>query len=136
MIARPTRSTRTDTLFPHTTLFRATVVVSPRAILVDGSRRLLRSRPCPGVFAHRRGLASDLRVPRTRVPSVQASRSGPSLSDGHAHCLTEVSAYVPAVQERNRPVRPLVPWRRIPADAWRRRQRPPSLGTGRHEERR
>src|SRR3546814_2980843 len=64
------------------------------------------------LFAHRRGLASDLRVPRTRVPSVQASRSGPSLSDGHAHCLTEVSAYVPAVQERNRQVRRLVPWRK------------------------
>src|SRR3546814_15765692 len=53
-----------------------------------------------------------------------------SLSDGHAHCLTEVSAYVPAVQERNRQVRRLVPWRRIPADAVRRRQRHPSLGTG------
>src|SRR3546814_18839391 len=30
MIRRPPRSTRTDTLFPYTTLFRSTVVVEPR----------------------------------------------------------------------------------------------------------
>src|SRR3546814_11034032 len=31
MILRPTRSTRTDTLFPHTTLFRAREFVAPAA---------------------------------------------------------------------------------------------------------
>src|SRR3546814_3450818 len=33
MIRRPPRSTRTDTLFPYTTLFRSLLVVSERTIL-------------------------------------------------------------------------------------------------------
>src|SRR3546814_1795366 len=38
MIRRPPRSTRTDTLFPYTTLFRSRL---------DASRRLPGRRPCP-----------------------------------------------------------------------------------------
>src|SRR3546814_17427770 len=38
MIRRPPRSTRTDTLFPYTTLFRSVVRDAPRVMVVDGSR--------------------------------------------------------------------------------------------------
>src|SRR3546814_18972924 len=38
MIRRPPRSTRTDTLFPYTTLFRSHGRVHPRAIGAAGSR--------------------------------------------------------------------------------------------------
>src|SRR3546814_18274520 len=36
MIRRPPRSTRTDTLFPYTTLFRSLLDVLQRSILLDG----------------------------------------------------------------------------------------------------
>src|SRR3546814_7605970 len=55
MIRRPPRSTRTDTLFPYTTLFRSKVRMkrssrnyvegeSPRARIVDAARRLFGSK--------------------------------------------------------------------------------------------
>src|SRR3546814_10277670 len=68
MVRRPPRSTRTDTLFPYTTLFRS------RACVVLARRRVQRQRPLGG-----RGLRhrSVKRVggffcspfPRTREPS-------------------------------------------------------------------
>src|SRR3546814_11702592 len=39
MIRRPPRSTRTDTLFPYTTLFRSAVIIA-EAYLRDGNRRV------------------------------------------------------------------------------------------------
>src|SRR3546814_1232665 len=39
MIRRPPRSTRTDTLFPYTTLFRSPVVRADRHPVPDGGRR-------------------------------------------------------------------------------------------------
>src|SRR3546814_5327459 len=36
MIRRPPRSTRTDTLFPYTTLFRSVALGDKRIVLVDG----------------------------------------------------------------------------------------------------
>src|SRR3546814_7655816 len=51
MIRRPPRSTRTDTLFPYTTLFRSRCF--PRT---PGRRRRAprrRARPAPGVYADR-----------------------------------------------------------------------------------
>src|SRR3546814_2754783 len=44
MIRRPPRSTRTDTLFPYTTLFRSNVR-DPRAARGQGARRLSRAHP-------------------------------------------------------------------------------------------
>src|SRR3546814_1586055 len=38
MIRRPPRSTRTDTLFPYTTLFRSTIVEPDGSIAVDDPR--------------------------------------------------------------------------------------------------
>src|SRR3546814_11271466 len=43
MIRRPPRSTRTDTLFPYTTLFRSDAVLKPRAVVLrndSGVRKL------------------------------------------------------------------------------------------------
>src|SRR3546814_5212255 len=51
MIRRPPRSTRTDTLFPYTTLFRS---------LVDGAFGTGRADPHPGAVRH------DPQAPRSR----------------------------------------------------------------------
>src|SRR3546814_8936475 len=62
MIRRPPRSTRTDTLFPYTTLFR-----SPRSfgIVEDGAHHLDRDRPAghgdPQSLAHPAPAALDER---------------------------------------------------------------------------
>src|SRR3546814_1011823 len=45
MIRRPTRSTRTDTLFPYTTLFRSRAAVVRRRLRVPQVRRQLHARP-------------------------------------------------------------------------------------------
>src|SRR3546814_19372347 len=86
MIRRPTRSTRTDTLFPHTTLFRAARL--PR--LQDerahaARRRALRLQPFMDVtldgVQHQRlqlsGLAADAQAARGVVRQIvlQALRS-------------------------------------------------------------
>src|SRR3546814_8783587 len=44
MIRRPPRSTRTDTLFPYTTLFRSTV---PPDLTSSGAAAMLARPPCP-----------------------------------------------------------------------------------------
>src|SRR3546814_2650900 len=48
MIRRPPRSTRTDTLFPYTTLFRSFLILSwPKCIVAWQSRRTGRDEPVP-----------------------------------------------------------------------------------------
>src|SRR3546814_13554540 len=71
MIRRPPRSTRTDTLFPYTTLFRSDPVVlldqhQGAAGLLDGAVRRPGPHPLPGRAhpdpprqLHRRGLISE-----------------------------------------------------------------------------
>src|SRR3546814_16670791 len=56
MIRRPPRSTRTDTLFPYTTLFRSVDILGPQAghLEGDGARLLCRG---DGQVVHRRNLA-------------------------------------------------------------------------------
>src|SRR3546814_540360 len=56
MIRRPPRSTRTDTLFPYTTLFRSRVAAGPAAARLDGPA----ARPPAGEGRRRR--TSDRRV--------------------------------------------------------------------------
>src|SRR3546814_20647624 len=41
MILRPPRSTRTDTLFPYTTLFRSKAGMSVRCVLTDGGAQFI-----------------------------------------------------------------------------------------------
>src|SRR3546814_9703171 len=45
MIRRPPRSTRTDTLFPYTTLFRSVVLSPERRAVVHIAVRIVRMRP-------------------------------------------------------------------------------------------
>src|SRR3546814_3301994 len=51
MIRRPPRSTRTDTLFPYTTLFRSVESLTP---VRDAPQQLHRARAGIGSFAHDR----------------------------------------------------------------------------------
>src|SRR3546814_10555221 len=43
MIRRPPRSTRTDTLFPYTTLFRSLMKIAAGMVQPDGGERVLQS---------------------------------------------------------------------------------------------
>src|SRR3546814_9673278 len=75
MIRRPPRSTRTDTLFPYTTLFR-----SPGALPEAGGRaaRGLLHGSAAGMSAER---PAATMAPRPAVPSDAASRlAAPSLA--------------------------------------------------------
>src|SRR3546814_5987837 len=67
MIRRPPRSTRTDTLFPYTTLFR------PRTARARGHDRLARGRRCDG------GLREDF---GTKSAGPHCFDSDSSLTDG------------------------------------------------------
>src|SRR3546814_3231824 len=66
MIRRPPRSTRTDTLFPYTTLFRSQfdrVMVIPRGCSVAGSTSRLHPSSHPNCASVRRlGARSDVRM--------------------------------------------------------------------------
>src|SRR3546814_18926874 len=78
MIRRPPRSTRTDTLFPYTTLFRSAAGCHQRGLLSDGGR--LRGTRCAAL--HRRGrLHRPGRSPppdtRSRLP--ERGRDAPAL---------------------------------------------------------
>src|SRR3546814_3434007 len=57
MIRRPPRSTRTDTLFPYTTLFRSTYARPRYASLADGLRTIVRDEGVRGLY---KGLAPSL----------------------------------------------------------------------------
>src|SRR3546814_1449942 len=50
MIRRPPRSTRTDTLFPYTTLFRSPLVA--KGYWRDAERTALRFRPAPAASSY------------------------------------------------------------------------------------
>src|SRR3546814_7358235 len=77
MIRRPPRSTRTDTLFPYTTLFRST----GRARTPGGRlRRRFRRRLVGG---GRGGRARLLRPARIRRRHRRARRPGPRRSEEH-----------------------------------------------------
>src|SRR3546814_2526484 len=68
MIRRPPRSTRTDTLFPYTTLFRSSVATRPRhfAFLGVPSSAHCRSTTWPRIYA--RGLPIGSKAMPTRSP--------------------------------------------------------------------
>src|SRR3546814_5319847 len=89
MIRRPPRSTRTDTLFPYTTLFRSTCP--------GGSRRVAAHLRCPS--------ASDWRPPVVSEPGIHAT--GNRTTKQHdAICLGEVPAtgrgsMVPGIHPRS-----------------------------------
>src|SRR3546814_16506385 len=67
MIRRPPRSTRTDTLFPYTTLFRSSAAALPRRARFSAT---LRATP-PGQFCN----AAGLDAPTTKGAAACALRS-------------------------------------------------------------
>src|SRR3546814_2169033 len=53
MIRRPPRSTRTDTLFPYTTLFRSSMIdLVAERVRAEGARRVLRIGVDVGALGH------------------------------------------------------------------------------------
>src|SRR3546814_13731136 len=75
MIRRPPRSTRTDTLFPYTTLFRSRILLPDRQAdaAVDRGHQIFRSpvisdaRRHDSLFVHRDEVVAMLRYPFERV---------------------------------------------------------------------
>src|SRR3546814_18882498 len=61
MIRRPPRSTRTDTLFPYTTLFRSTAASIAASVAGENARRT-----CQGVVARCRRVRFKLISPTSR----------------------------------------------------------------------
>src|SRR3546814_19470189 len=55
MRRRPPRSTRTDTLFPYTTLFRSMRLLDAAGIAHAGGGRDLKEARAPGIFASPHG---------------------------------------------------------------------------------
>src|SRR3546814_13183465 len=96
MIRRPPRSTRTDTLFPYTTLFRSsaaagTVTGEVRAIHQAAAgirpalpvRRYRRGKPLPEAHQGQAAAALDGR-PEHHRPGLLAQRHEAALGDPHA----------------------------------------------------
>src|SRR3546814_15070558 len=60
MIRRPPRSTRTDTLFPYTTLFRSVLPLGARPIFqLSPTATILVASQAPGTKAHGSGIPFD-----------------------------------------------------------------------------
>src|SRR3546814_6163267 len=92
MIRRPPRSTRTDTLFPYTTLFRS---------LARDLRRARRRAPAPA--SHQRCKRPDLRA-RVRRSSAADHRPGRSRSEEHTselQSLMRISYAVFCLKKKN-----------------------------------
>src|SRR3546814_9278455 len=83
MIRRPPRSTRTDTLFPYTTLFRSVRGrgVSPHHLPPRPPRR---AEPLQGADGRRQGAFPDPAVER-QLRRVGRGRGGPSLGRSEEH---------------------------------------------------
>src|SRR3546814_7050287 len=91
MIRRPPRSTRTDTLFPYTTLFRSSVLPGRRAAPVLAARRRGRTA------AHLRGGPI-----RRRTTTSAVGRPAAAGGDAGARCFRIGGLARPAVR-RGRP---------------------------------
>src|SRR3546814_5999097 len=77
MIRRPPRSTRTDTLFPYTTLFRS---IKPQGVLNHAPLRDIRPRPEPrnrNAALHHARRALALAGPQPRLRAEHVVRAGP-----------------------------------------------------------
>src|SRR3546814_9577322 len=96
MIRRPPRSTRTDTLFPYTTLFRSQEVHAPAvALVVEGDAR--RRRPVELVVHPRRRRQADDAVAR-RPGRRQMLAVDPVLLDPDPAALHPERQQLPAAQ--------------------------------------
>src|SRR3546814_14621330 len=100
MIRRPPRSTRTDTLFPYTTLFRSLLALFGRMALVRETeirlRELFNDGKIPG-FIH-----LSIGQEATSVGVCAALNDGDTLSSthrGHGHCIAKGVAPLGLIQE-------------------------------------
>src|SRR3546814_5204871 len=83
MIRRPPRSTRTDTLFPYTTLFRSWRDAATGGALFDRARCAARSRRCGGARSVSAGAsATGLYDDRVAQADPGARRAPQSAPDG------------------------------------------------------
>src|SRR3546814_11853547 len=90
MIRRPPRSTRTDTLFPYTTLFRSPLCASPGpARGPDGTSPAGSSRTTPARSSPRRGAGTEACSPAP-APTAEPPRA----SNGVRHHSTRRSSGV------------------------------------------
>src|SRR3546814_14530696 len=105
MIRRPPRSTRTDTLFPYTTLFRSNLQLGlrlgtqPRVLVTTTPRpvSLLKAMLNDPSVAVTRGRTRDNadNLPRSFLAHVEASYGGTRLGQiGRAACRERVCQYV------------------------------------------
>src|SRR3546814_16700306 len=96
MIRRPPRSTRTDTLFPYTTLFRSRLPADPR--FAGGSRRrrsAARVRGAEGEAAGRGPVCRRAQTPPARL-GAPAGRADLALWRGGARRAQRAGAALPA----------------------------------------
>src|SRR3546814_1237681 len=92
MIRRPPRSTRTDTLFPYTTLFRSASAPDsgrhngpPCSAIPEGGKPAGASGPVDGCAGARGRLRRGLAVSR-RIPAEDPHGSGGWLAGSDNHC--------------------------------------------------
>src|SRR3546814_6382325 len=81
MIRRPPRSTRTDTLFPYTTLFRS-AVLSIDAVMIAAMRYDIRAR-CASVSGHAAAGEGSADEKRGATPGRKAPASSRKRSEEH-----------------------------------------------------
>src|SRR3546814_1609338 len=103
MIRRPPRSTRTDTLFPYTTLFRSARRQAPGRLAGVLDRFPLDPADHPGADAQ---LQSRLRLPRCAAGSARRrSRAGEGRSEEHTselQSLMRISYAVFCLKKKNK----------------------------------
>src|SRR3546814_8107495 len=110
MIRRPPRSTRTDTLFPYTTLFRSCRQFSEQLVQYPGARgRRRRRRDRPGSGGYRAwpryGVAAGAAQPRASPIAAGASIPCPSRSEEHTselQSLMRISYAVFCLKKKNK----------------------------------
>src|SRR3546814_14454049 len=107
MLRRPPRSTRTDTLFPYTTLFRSRADIHAVLSLALGTRDPSQHHGAPRQAWHRRhldddgpGISGGVALAAVRVPAVAQSsravraRTAVRVQIGRASCRERVCQYV------------------------------------------
>src|SRR3546814_2345476 len=99
MIRRPPRSTRTDTLFPYTTLFRSTGKTDERWPQRLRAARLRRRSPCPSASRRSPARSGPARAAGSRR-STPTSRSEEHTSE--LQSLLRISYAVFCLKKQNR----------------------------------
>src|SRR3546814_9693340 len=83
MLRRPPRSTRTDTLFPYTTLFRSPAEALAQVELESADQRGLGRRQAAFAVALQRVAVADLEVRAGDMDRQVQRRPGPERSEEH-----------------------------------------------------